>query len=131
MGAADGLPSAGVRGDLFAGISVADYAAALGWYGRIFGWPPSFLPTDSEAVWEVAEHRFVFLEQRPEHAGHAQHLLFVDDLDAPVAPLAERGLAPARRESYANGVRKVTYHHLDANEFGFGGAPRSPAPSRA
>ena len=46
-------------------------------------------------------------KQRPEHAGHARHLVFVDDLDALVAQLAERGLTPAERETYANGVRKV------------------------
>jgi catechol 2,3-dioxygenase-like lactoylglutathione lyase family enzyme len=110
--------------DLFAGIPVADYAAARAWYERLFGSPPSFLPNDVEAVWELAEHRFVFIEQRPERAGHARHLVFVDDLDARVAQIAERGLAPAGRETYANGVRKVAYRDPDGNEFGFGGASR-------
>lgn len=59
--------------DLFAGIPVTDYAAALQWYERLFGSPPSFVPNETEAVWEVAEHRFVFIEQQPEHAGHARH----------------------------------------------------------
>jgi len=108
--------------DLFAGIPVTDYAAALKWYERLFGSPPSFLPNDSEAVWEIAEHRFVFIEQRPEHAGHARHLAFVDDLDALVAQIDERGLVPAERETYANGVRKAAYRDSDGNEFGFGGA---------
>jgi catechol 2,3-dioxygenase-like lactoylglutathione lyase family enzyme len=40
--------------DLFAGIPVTDYAAALAWYERIFGSTPSFVPTDTEAVWELA-----------------------------------------------------------------------------
>jgi catechol 2,3-dioxygenase-like lactoylglutathione lyase family enzyme len=109
--------------DLFAGIQVTDYAVALEWYEWLFGSPPSFVPTDGEAVWELAEHRYVFIEQRPEHAGHTRHLVFVDDLDARVAQLAERGLAPAERETNANGVRKVAYRDPDGNEFGFGGAP--------
>lgn len=109
--------------DLFAGIPVTDYGAALEWYERLFGTPPSFVPNDSEAVWEIAEHRFVFIEQRPENAGHARHLLFVDDLEALVEQIAERGLAPAERETYANGVRKVAYRDADGNELGFGGAP--------
>ena len=75
--------------DLFAGIRVSNYAAALEWYGRLFGSPPSFVPTDGEAVWELAEHRYVFTERRPEDAGHARHLLFVDDLDAPGRSLVE------------------------------------------
>src|SRR2546423_15646355 len=113
--------------DLFAGIPVADYAAALSWYERLLGSAPSFLPNDTEAVWELAEHRFVYIVQRPEHAGHAMLLVFVDDLDALIAEIAERGLAPAQQDSYANGVRKVTYRDADGNEIGFGGGSASPA----
>ena len=109
--------------DLFAGISVSDLGAALAWYERLLGSPPSFLPNDVEAVWEVAEHRFLYLELRPEHAGHALHTLFVEDFDARTAAIAERGLEPARRETYENGVRKATYRDPDGNEIAFGGAP--------
>jgi catechol 2,3-dioxygenase-like lactoylglutathione lyase family enzyme len=109
--------------DLFAGIPVADYAAALEWYKRLLGFPPTFIPDDTEAVWELAEHRYVYIEHRPEHAGHAMHTLFVDDLDGLVAQIADRGLEPVERETYSNGVRKITYRDLDGNEIGFGGAP--------
>lgn len=111
--------------DLFAGIPVTDYAAARAWYERLFGSPPAFLPADNAAVWELAEHRFVFIEQRPEHAGHARHLVFVDDLDTLIAQLAGRGLTFDEQEAYSNGVRKVAYRDPDGNEFGFGGAPGS------
>jgi len=113
--------------DLFAGIPVADYAAALSWYKRLLGSEPSFFPNDIEAVWELAEHRYVYIVLRPEHAGHAVHLSFVDDLDALVAQIADRGLDPAERETYSNGVRKITYRDPDGNEIGFGGAPLEPA----
>jgi hypothetical protein len=109
--------------DLFAGIPVADYATALAWYERLLGSPPTFVPNDIEAVWELAEHRYVYIEQRPGHAGHGKHTIFVDDLDAVVAQIAERGLDPAERETYSNGVRKITYCDPDGNEIGFGGAP--------
>jgi hypothetical protein len=46
--------------DLFVGIPVTDYTAALPWYEQFFGARPSFLPNDTEAVWEVAEHRYVY-----------------------------------------------------------------------
>jgi catechol 2,3-dioxygenase-like lactoylglutathione lyase family enzyme len=108
---------------LFAGIPVDDYAAALAWYQRLFGFPPTFFPNDTEAVWELAEHRSVYVEQRPEHAGHAMHTILVDDLDARIAQIAERGLEPAKRETYDNGVRKITFRDPDGNEFGFGDAP--------
>jgi hypothetical protein len=42
--------------DLFAGIPVADYAAALKWYERLLGSPPTCFPHDTEAVCELAEH---------------------------------------------------------------------------
>ena len=109
--------------DLFAGIPIADYPAALEWYERLLGSPPTFFPNDIEAVWELAEHRYVYIEHRPEHAGHAMQTIFVDNLDAVVAQIAERGLNPVERETYSNGVRKITYLDLDGNEIGFGGAP--------
>ncbi|GAA5020112.1 hypothetical protein GCM10023335_49470 [Streptomyces siamensis] len=109
--------------ELFAGISVNDYESALTWYGRLLGFPPTLIPNDREAVWELAEHRYVYIELRPGHAGHAMHTLFVDDLDTRVASISERGLEPMNRETYANGVRKVTYRDPDGNEIGFGGAP--------
>ncbi|TDD87675.1 VOC family protein [Actinomadura darangshiensis] len=109
--------------DLFAGIAVSDYSAALPWYVRFFGAEPSFLPNDIEAVWEVAEHRYVYIVQDPERAGHALVLSFVDDLDERVAAISERGIEPAKREDYGNGVTKVTYKDAEGNEIGFGGGP--------
>ncbi|MFF3437852.1 VOC family protein [Streptosporangium sp. NPDC002721] len=109
--------------DLYAGIPVTEYATALKWYEQLLGSPPTFVASDTEAVWELAEHRSVFIEQRPEHAGHAMHTIFVDDFDALVARIAERGLEPVERETYSNGVRKATYRDPDGNEIGFGGAP--------
>ena len=108
---------------LFAGIPVTDYPMALTWYERLLGSPPSFFPHNTEAVWELAENRSVYIVQRPEHAGHAMHTIIVDDLDTLVAEIAQRGLEPAQRETYPNGVRKITYVDPDGNETGFGGVP--------
>jgi len=108
---------------LFAGIPVSDYAAALAWYEKLLGRPPSSFPHDTEAVWELAEHRLMYVVRRPEHAGHAMHTLIVDDLDTRVAQIAQRGLEPAKQETYDNGVRKTTYMDPDGNEIGFGAVP--------
>jgi hypothetical protein len=107
---------------LFAGIPVADYRATLKWYEQLLG-SPTFFPNDIEVAWELAKHRYVYIVQRPEHAGHALRTLFVNDLGAVVAQIAEQGLNPAQRETYENGVRKITYRDLDGNEINFGGAP--------
>lgn len=109
--------------DLFAGIPVDDYERASAWYERFLGSGPSFLPNDTEAVWELAESRYLYIDVRPEHAGHAMHTVFVDDLDARVRGIADRGIEPAERETYSNGVRKVTYRDPDGNEIGLGGGP--------
>lgn len=109
--------------DLFAGISVSDYPAALRWFETLFGEPPAFSPNDSESVWQVAEHRFVYVEHRPAHAGHALITLFVDDFDARIAAITARGLRPAGEETYDNGVRKTTFIDPEGNEIGYGGAP--------
>lgn len=110
--------------ELFAGVPVNDYQAARPWYERLLGGPPTFLASDTEAVWELAEHRWLYVVQLPEHAGHALLTVLVDDLDVLVATIADRGLSPARRETYDNGARKAIYRDPDGNEIGFGDAPR-------
>jgi hypothetical protein len=45
----------------------------------------------------------------------------VGDLDERVASIGARGIEPASRETYENGVRKVIYRDPDGNEIGFGG----------
>ena len=109
--------------DLFAGLPVSDYERALAWYGRLLGAAPAFLPNDVEAVWELAKNRYLYIDVRPQHAGHGMQTVFVDDLDERIAGIADRGIEPAGRETYANGVRKVIFHDPDGNEIGFGGGP--------
>ena len=115
--------------DLFAGIPVRDYRAATAWYERLLGAPPSFLPNDTEAVWQVAGHGYLYIKLWPERAGHALHTLFVGDFDARLSEIARRGLEPSSRETYSNGVRKATFHDPDGNEIGFGGAHARQEPS--
>ena len=109
--------------DLFAGIPVSDLPRALTWYEQLLGSPPAFLPNDREAVWELAEHRYLYVEDLPSRAGHAMSTIFVDDLDARVEAARTRGLQPSAEETYENGVRKVTYRDPDGNEIGLGGGP--------
>ena len=83
--------------DLFAGIPVSDYATALDCDERLLGSAPSFIPDESEAVWDVA---------------------------ARVAGIAARGIEPAEQETYGSGVRTVIYRDPDGNEISFGGSGR-------
>lgn len=109
---------------LYAGIPVTDFHAAVQWYERLLGSPPTFFATDTEAVWMLAEHRAVYVVQLPEHAGHAMLMLMVADLDALDAQLRSRGLEAVARETHDGGARKFTYRDPDGNEFSFGGMPQ-------
>jgi len=109
--------------DFFAGMSVSDYPASVEWYEKLLGAPPALLAHETEAVFEVLEHAWLYVELNPEHAGHCEVTLFVDDLDDRVAAIAARGIEPAGRETYDNGVRKVIFRDLDGNEIGLGGGP--------
>jgi hypothetical protein len=40
-----------------------------------------------------------------------------------MAAIAGRGIEPAERETYSNGVRKWIFRDPDGNEIGFGGLP--------
>jgi hypothetical protein len=108
---------------LFAGIRVRDLASARAWYERLLG-EPSFMPNASEVVWTLAEGRSLYIEQDPERAGGALVTVWVEDLDARIAEIANRGLEPSESETYSNGVRKTIYRDEDGNEVGFGGPPR-------
>ena len=109
--------------DLFAGLPVRDLQGALEWYPRLLGDVQTFDPNDTERVFTLAEHRYVYVVHHPEHAGHGLVTLFLEDHDGFVASAASRGVEPSTRETYENGVRKTTYHDPEGNEIGIGGAP--------
>jgi hypothetical protein len=75
-------------------------------------------------VWRVSEHAWIYVVADAERAGKALLTILVDDLDDQIAQLAGRGLEPTKRETYAEGVRKITYYDPDGNAIAFGGVPR-------
>ncbi len=112
-----------ITADLFAGFPVSDYHASLSWYTKLLGCAPSFFPNEIEAVWELSEHRFLYIKVVPELAGRAFSLIFLNDLDRFINQVSERGIKPKLRETLQNGVRKTIYCDPDGNELGFGGSP--------
>jgi hypothetical protein len=111
--------------DSFAGFPVKNYQVSTAWYELLLGCSPAFLPNSIEAVWKLAEHRYLFIKELPDDNGHASNLFFLSDLDAFVTNASDRGLNPSKRETLSNGVRKVIYNDPDSNEVVFGGAPLS------
>jgi predicted enzyme related to lactoylglutathione lyase len=114
---------------LFAGLYVADHDAVVTWYSRLFGAEPSFAASDTESVWQLAEDRWVYVQQNPVHAGHGVVTVLVDDLEATLAAIASRGLEPTARDDYPGGMQKAVFHDADGNEVGIGGLrPREHFP---
>jgi catechol 2,3-dioxygenase-like lactoylglutathione lyase family enzyme len=105
---------------IFAGIAVSNFDVALEWYQRLLGAEPAFYPNDVEAVWRLAEDRYVYIIQDVGRAGGAVSMIWVDDPTAEVARIADQGLQPVDVEKHDQ-VWKYVFHDSDGNETGIGG----------
>ena len=105
---------------VFAGIPVRDYASALQWYELLLGAEASFYPHDVEAVWQLAEDRYVYIIEDQQRAGGAVSMIWVDDPVAEAARIADRGLEPIKVEKHDT-VWKYVFHDADGNEISVGG----------
>ena len=108
---------------LFAGARVSDFAKARDWYARLLESEPAFEPHETEAVWEIAPDRYVYVQDEGGRPGGAVITILVDDLDARVERLSGAGIDPDERETYDSGARKAIYRDADGNELSFGEAP--------
>jgi catechol 2,3-dioxygenase-like lactoylglutathione lyase family enzyme len=113
--------------EVFAGLPVTDHAAAAPWYERLFAEPPFMRPHDTESVWRLEEHAWVYVVQDAERAGRGLLTVLVDDLDAQLAGLADRGLATDPVETMDNGVRTAEIRDPDGNLIKFGQPPEEEA----
>ncbi len=100
----------------FACLMVRNRDTAVDWYERFFGRPPTFLPNDQEAVWQVAQTASVYVLMDEERAGHSVVTLVVDDLDATLAEMVARGITPGAIEEVTGAGRKSTTLDPDGNE---------------
>ncbi|MDX6630918.1 MAG: hypothetical protein QOH00_3164, partial [Gaiellales bacterium] len=106
--------------EFFAGVAVADFGAALAWYERLFGKPPDFFPHESEAVWRVIDHAWVYVVADAERAGRGLITILVEDLEQQVAELAERGIETDPIETIPGAVRKAELTDPEGNRITFG-----------
>jgi len=108
--------------DLFAGIRVSDYETAKPWYVRLLGAEPSFLAHATEAVWELAEHRWLFIVEDVEGAGRATHTIFLDHRHSSVADIPTRGNEPAETVTCPETTRTGNYPDAQSKESDIGPA---------
>ncbi len=113
--------------ELFAGLLVSDLSAAEQWWTAALGSDPLMRPNDAEVVWQVGS-AYVYLDAALDGRtpGQGQVTLFLaesGELDERVAAAAAHGIEPTLRETYDNGVRKVTFTDPDGNRLGLGAGP--------
>lgn len=73
-------------------IPVADLEVALPWYQRLLGRPADRLPMEGLAEWQLTSTGVIQQVRDADRADAALMTLFVDDLEANVATLANRDL---------------------------------------
>ncbi len=106
--------------EVFGGLAVADYPAAVAWYERLFGRPPDLVPNWNEAAWQLTESGWICVVGDSTRAGKGLLTLLVTDLDDRIAEFAERGLAPVRIDTLPNLVRKATITDPEGNQITLG-----------
>ena len=107
---------------LFAEIHVRDFRAAKPWYVQFLG-EPAFAAHDTEEVWSSPRTGRSPSRSSPRTPGTARSPSSWTTSTRWVDGIVARGIEPTKRETYDNGVRKVTFHDPDGNEIGFGGPP--------
>jgi hypothetical protein len=105
---------------VFAAVPVVDRDAAVGWYERLAGRAPDLIPNGEEAAWRMTETGWICVIADAERAGSARHTLLVDDLDAFIAGLVERGIAAGPVETIGEDVRFTIVTDPDGNRLKVG-----------
>ncbi len=107
---------------LYAGVPVADLAAGIDWYTRLFGRDPDHRAGD-EILWEIGASATLFIEPDAARAGTGRITLAVAGLDALLEGLAVRRIDHEAAETYSNGVRHVKVPDPDGNAIAFAEPP--------
>lgn len=105
---------------LFAALPVADYPGALAWYERFTGRPPDLVPNDTESCWQVAEGGWFYVIEDAARAGRGLITLVVEDLDAELATLGERGIEVGELRTIPGVVRQTRVSDPEGNTIGLG-----------
>jgi predicted enzyme related to lactoylglutathione lyase len=106
--------------ELFAGIPVSDLGAALPWYERLVGRQADLVPHATEVAWQLDATGWIYVVVDPVRAGRALITVLVDDLDAHLAQLTDRGVDPGAIETMPGAARKAEVTDPDGNRITFG-----------
>ena len=104
---------------LFAALHVEDRDAALRWFERLFGRGPDFLPTETEAVWRVADTASVYILADGARVGCGEVSLVVNDLAIHRAALEARDIVVEPVVVVEGAARKCRVLDPDGNVIWF------------
>jgi glyoxylase I family protein len=96
-------------------VPVSDIDAANTWYEKLFGRPADNNPMPVLVEWQVVPGGWVQVFIDEERAGSGLVNFAVDDLEAHVAEVGQRGLQPGAIEDVNKGVRLATVTDPDGN----------------
>jgi Glyoxalase/Bleomycin resistance protein/Dioxygenase superfamily len=105
---------------VFAGIGVSDIRGASAWWERLVGRPPDLVPNNNEVAWQLTDGGWIYLIGDTRRAGRGLVTVLVDDIDAEVARMAERGIEAPPVEELPGLVRTTRITDPDGNEIQFG-----------
>jgi catechol 2,3-dioxygenase-like lactoylglutathione lyase family enzyme len=105
---------------VFAGIPVSELEPALDWYERFLGRPPDMSPNADERAWQLTDDGWLYVVADRERAGGGLTTLLVDDLDARIAELGERGIETGEVERLNEQTRKLVVSDPDGNRIQLG-----------
>jgi glyoxylase I family protein len=100
---------------LLAVLPVSDVAASRQWFTALFGRGEDNHPMPSLIEWQVLPGAWLQVFEDAARAGSGLFNIAVDDLDAHLATLRERGLIPGEISEASKGVRLSTLADPDGN----------------
>lgn len=80
---------------LYAGVPVNDKALALEWFAVFFGRPADEV-IGGEALWQISETAWIFVDEHAKRAGSTLLTLGVEGLDEILARLASHDLGDSK-----------------------------------
>ena len=96
-------------------VPVTDLASSRSWYESLFGRPADNNPMPNLVEWQVIPGGWVQVFIDAQRAGSGLLNLAVDDLEAHIAELTRRGLAPGETVEANKGVRLSAISDPDGN----------------
>ena len=92
---------------LFAGVAVADFEEARGWYERFFDRGPDVVAHAEEVMWQITGGGWLYILRDVAHAGHSIVAMAVSDIEGTIAALDRRGLSAGPINPVGDAARKA------------------------